>query len=140
MCNFFVDRMHPACFLQAQSLPKLLAWVKTQLPAAVTDSHVSPDWSTIIAAGHSRGGWIAFKQLQQDKVVTAMLLDAVAPPGAAFDTPADPYLVIGAHLCTISSFHDRCSTLRAWAWLLNTVHHFQSLQSVVWLLTEVASV
>lgn len=90
----------PACKrdVQADSLPRVLQWVKAQLPPLTS---VPPDWSTIIAAGHSRGGWIAFKQLQQDNVVTAALLDAVAPPGAKYDSPSDAYLVVGVFLLEV---------------------------------------
>lgn len=90
--------------MQADALPRLLAWVKQHLDASITSSHIPPDWSTLIAAGHSRGGWIAFKQLQQAKVVTAVLLDAVAPPRATFDPPPDPYLVLGARSMVLSIF------------------------------------
>lgn len=86
--------------MQANSLPQVLDWVKNQLPQLTS---VPPDWSTVIAAGHSRGGWIAFKQLQQDIVVTAVLLDAVAPPGAKYSTPPDTYLVVGASLLEVVS-------------------------------------
>lgn len=99
-----ISHKHVYTCVQANSLPRVLDWVKKQLPHSLKDTHVPPDWTTIIAAGHSRGGYIAFKQLQQANVVTAALLDAVAPPGAKYDAPPDTYLVVGAYFLQLTLF------------------------------------
>lgn len=87
----------------------MLAWAREGLLAAQRGGSVKaqPLWDAVAVAGHSRGGDVAYHQLQQfDWVKFAVLIDPVKQPKRAITPTEKQYKVIGLHhLLPLSVFY-----------------------------------
>jgi hypothetical protein len=86
--------------MQEAALQDVLVWARQGLTAAQqTGSGLDarPRWDAIAVAGHSRGGDVAYHQLQLFPWVKyAVLIDPVKQPHRAITSTDKPYTVIGA--------------------------------------------
>ena len=87
---------------QEAALPEVLAWARqglteARLAGAASGLLAQPRWDFVAVAGHSRGGDVAYHQLQLFPWVKyAVLIDPVKQPKRQIQATDKPYAVIGA--------------------------------------------
>lgn len=85
--------------VQEAALPDILAWARKGLSTSNNSnaSKVKLQWDTVAVVGHSRGGDVAYHQLQLfDWVKSAVLIDPVKQPNEVITSTAKAHLVLGA--------------------------------------------
>jgi hypothetical protein len=108
-CSSFLYFCTPSCLgamfeqceeiVQEAALPDILAWARRSLSTSNSSntSEVKLRWDMVAVAGHSRGGDVAYHQLQLfDWVKCAVLIDPVKQPNRVVTSTAKPHLVLGA--------------------------------------------
>lgn len=87
--------------MQEAALAEVLAWARQGLTAAQQSGFIKAQlcWDSVAVGGHSRGGDVAYHQLQLfDWVKFAMLVDPVKQPKREITPTEKPYKVIGGML------------------------------------------
>lgn len=84
---------------QEAALPDVIAWARQGLKELSAEHAARVQWDSVGLAGHSRGGTVAYHQLQQLAIVkAAVLLDPVREPHRTISPTQKPLFVVGAGL------------------------------------------
>ena len=104
---------------QEASLSDVINWGREGLKLESNAHAANVQWDSIAVAGHSRGGTIAYHQLQIfPDVKAAVLLDPVREPTRSILPTHKPLFVIGARVMyTLSGGGSRCCPVCVLGWV-----------------------